>query len=181
MSATAWVMAMHIVTLGTWSAALLVLASLYAGAPSQHDRTAAHRQRVMCRYVFVMLASPAAVLAIGSGAALAWLRGAGGGWLPAKLTVVALLVLYHAWCGGLLDKQGMESHHVRPKRQPILLVAVPLLLIGTIFVLVLAKPDVMFEYQLTPKPAGHRDEGSAEQRQIQATGGDGRQGVFQTG
>lgn len=181
MDATAWVMATHVVTLGTWSAALLVLAGLYASAPPHRERSAVARHRVMCRYVFVMLASPAAVLTIVSGAALAWLRGADGFWLPAKLTVVAMLAFYHAYCAKLLDKQGLESEHVRPHRHHPLLIAVPLVLIGTIFVLVLAKPDMMFEYQLPAQPAGHRHQGGAEQGEIQTSRADGVQRIFQTG
>ena len=181
MDGLAWTMAAHIVTLGIWSAALLLLAALYAVAPSRRERAEVQRHRVMCRYVFVMLASPAAVLAILTGSMLVLLRGAEGSWLLAKLAVVALLVLYHAYCGHLLDSQGMESRQSRPRRRHPLLVSLPLLLIGMIFFLVLAKPDVMFEYQVTPQPAGHHDEGGTEQREIQTTGADGGQRVIQTG
>ena len=47
--------------------------------------------------------TPGAVLTIGFGLWLwlGWFSGAGG-WLHAKLALVALLVGYHAWCGRLL-------------------------------------------------------------------------------
>ena len=75
MDVAAWAMAAHIITLGLWSAALLVLAGLYAIPPAHEDGTDAHRHGLMCRYLFVMLGSPAAVLAIVSGSALVALRG----------------------------------------------------------------------------------------------------------
>ena len=181
MSAVAWAMAAHIMTLGVWSAGLLILAGLYAVAPAEHERAQAQRHRVMCRYVFVILASPAAILAIISGCLLVFLLGVEGSWLLAKLAVVALLAFYHAYCGKLLDAQGMESRRSRPRRRHPLLIAFPLVLIGTIFLLVLAKPNVVLEYQIPPKPAGHRDQDGAEQGQIQAGGADGVQRVLQPG
>ncbi len=181
MDATAWAMAAHILALGTWSAALLMLAGLYAAAPDWHERAAVQRHRVMCRYLFVMLGSPAAIFTILTGTLLVALRGADGDWLLGKLAVVALLVVYHAYCGKLLDAQGMESHRARPRRRHPLLTAVPVLLISAIFVLVLAKPHMVLEYQLAPQPAGHGDEPGAEQRQIHAAGNDGAGRVIQTG
>src|SRR5690606_11377110 len=97
------------ITLGLWSASLLVLAGLYAVPPAHEDGTDAHRHGLMCRYVFVLLGSPAAVLAIITGSALVAMRGVDGSWLLAKLAVVALLAIYHAYCGHLLHKLGMET------------------------------------------------------------------------
>ena len=181
MDATAWVMMAHIITLGTWSAALLILAGLYTVAPARSERDLVQRHRVMCRYMFVIIASPAAILAILTGSALAYLLGASGDWLPAKLLVVALLAMYHAYCGKLLNDQGMESPRSRPRRRHPFLVMVPVALISLIFLLVLAKPNLMLEYQLTPQPASHRDQNSPEQRQVQTPGGDGPERVIKTG
>lgn len=183
MDGTAWAMTAHIITLGIWSAALLVLAALYASPPEAGQAAQEHRHRLMCRYLFVMLGSPAAVLAILSGCVLVALQGVEGSWLLAKLAAVALLALYHAWCGSLLHAQEERG---LPERVPVwkspLLITAPLLLIAAILFLVLAKPDVVFEYQLAPQPAGHGYQGGPEQGQIQ-TGAfiDGAQRVFQTG
>lgn len=181
MTGTAWAMMAHIITLGTWSAALLVLAGLYAAAPEPHERAAVQRHRVMCRYVFVMLASPAAILAIVTGSVLVVLRGAPGDWLLAKLAFVTLLVMYHAYCGKLLDAQGMESSRARPRRRHPLLIAVPVLLILAIFLLVLGKPHMVLEYELAPQPAGHGDQPGAEQGKIQTARGNGALRVAETG
>src|SRR5690606_3654654 len=58
-----------------------------------------HRIRVMSRVAFVGIASPAAVIAIISGSALVYTLDASGGWLAAKLTVVAFMAIFHAYCG----------------------------------------------------------------------------------
>ena len=181
MDGLAWAMAAHIIALGVWSAALVLLAGLYALAPSLQERAEVQRHRVMCRYVFVILASPAAVLAILTGSVLVLLLGVEGSWLLAKLAVVALMALYHTYCGHLLDSQGMESRRSRPRRRHPILIGLPLVLISMILFLVLAKPDVVFEYEVAPKPASHRDEGSAQQREIQTTGAYGSEWVIQTG
>ena len=181
MDGTAWVMAAHIITLGLWSAALLIFAGLFALPPSAPDRAQVYRHGLMCRYVFIMLGSPAAVLAIITGCGLVVLRGADGSWLLVKLAVVALLALYHAYCGQLLHKYGVESVPAPSVWRPPLLILIPLVLISAILVLVLAKPDVVFEYQLAPQPAGHRYQSGPEQGQIQTAAFDGAQRVFQTG
>lgn len=181
MDGTAWVMMAHIITLGLWSASLLLLAGMYAVGPDETDRADVHRHGVMCRYAFVVLASPAAVLAIITGSALVALRGVDGSWLLAKLAVVALLGLFHCHCGTLLHKHGFES----PRRNVVwrkpLLIAIPVLLISLIFVLVLAKPDVVLEYQLAPKPAGYSHQGSAQQGEVETATVDGSQRILQTG
>lgn len=181
MDGTAWAMAAHIITLAMWSAALLILAALYATPPAPEDRAHVHRHMLMCRYVFVMLGSPAAVLAIISGCVLVVLRGVDGSWLLAKLAVVALLAFYHAYCGQLLHAQGKGPLPTPSAWKPPLLIGLPVLLISAILVLVLAKPDVVFEHQIAPKPAGHRYQDGAEQRQIQTAAFDGVERVFQTG
>lgn len=181
MDGTAWAMAAHIITLGIWSAALLTLAALYAVPPPADDRAHVHRHMLMCRYVFVMLGSPAAVVAIISGCALVVLRGVDGSWLLFKLAVVALLALYHAYCGHLLHLQDDRPLAAPSGWRAPILVVIPVLLISTILVLVLAKPDVVLEYQLAPKPAGHRYEDGAEQGQIQSAAVNGFERIFQTG
>lgn len=181
MDLTPWVMATHIVTLGLWSAALLILAGLYAGPPAMDERADTHRHSLMCRYVFVMLGSPAAILAIISGSALVALRGVEGSWLLAKLAVVMLLAMYHVYCGKLLHAQE-EAPLPKPsvwKRS--LLLIVPVVFISTILVLVLAKPNVVLEHQISPKPAGYRYEGGAKQGQVQTAAMNGLDRIVKTG
>lgn len=182
MDGTAWAMAVHITTLLLWSASLLLLAALYAVPPTGGGAGQTQRHVLMCRYLFVMLGSPAAVIAIISGCVLVVLRGVDGSWLLLKLAVVALLALYHAYCGHLLHAEE-DAHRVRQPsvwKLPVL-IGLPVALISAILVLVLAKPDVMLEYQLAPQPAGHGYQGGAQQGQIQTAVFNRVQWVFQTG
>lgn len=181
MNGIGWVMAAHVITLGMWSAGLLVLAGLYASPRGGASQADVHRHSVMCRYVYVVLASPSAILAIISGSALVAMLGVEGSWLLAKLAVVVLLALFHAYCGHLLHAEGHETTPERrtPWRSP-LLIFIPFLLISTIFFLVLAKPDIVFEYQVTAKPASYRHKEGAQERQVQAAAMDGAQRIVET-
>jgi len=181
MDVTAWVMMAHIVTLGTWGAALLILAGLYATSPMAEERAATHRHALMCRYVFVMLGSPAAVLAIINGSALLALRGVEGSWLLAKLAVVALLALYHSYCGHLLHQQENGPLPAMPGWKPPLLILIPVLFISTILILVLAKPHVVLEHQVSPQPAGNRYQRGAEDREVETAAGNRPEWIFKTG
>lgn len=181
MDMTSWVMATHIVTLGLWSAALLILAGLYSSPPPVDERADTHRHALMCRYVFVILGSPTAILAIISGSALVALRGVEGSWLLAKLAVVVMLAMYHVYCGQMLHAQEQAPLAKPPAWKRPLLLLVPVLLISTILVLVLAKPNVVLEHQISPKPAGYRYEGGAEQGQIKTAAMNGLHRVVNTG
>lgn len=181
MNWTSWVMVAHIATLGVWSAALLIMAGLYARPPQADDRAEVHRFALMCRYTFMMLGSPAAVVAILTGSALVALRGVDGSWLLGKLAAVAMLAMFHVYCGHLLHTQEKAALPQPPPWKRPFLFLVPLLLISTIFVLVLAKPDVVLEHQISPKPSGYGHQQGAQQRQIQPTAMNRSQGVVQAG
>jgi putative membrane protein len=67
------------------------------------DRASVERFKVMERKLFWGIATPGGVLTLAFGfwLWLGWFQGAGG-WLHAKLALVAVLVAYHLWCGKLL-------------------------------------------------------------------------------
>src|SRR6185295_18707151 len=73
------------------------------------------RFKVMERKLFWGIMTPGAVLTVGLGLWLwlGWFRGASG-WLHAKLALVAVLIVYHAWCWRLLrafaDGRNVHSH-----------------------------------------------------------------------
>ncbi|MCL4799888.1 MAG: CopD family protein [Burkholderiales bacterium] len=99
-----WIKALHIVFVVTWFAALFYLPRLfvYHAMLEPADTAGNERFKVMERKLYRGIMTPSAVLAIGFGTWL-WLGyGFGGGWLHAKLAVVAALVAYHLWCGRLL-------------------------------------------------------------------------------
>jgi putative membrane protein len=55
--------------------------------------------------------APGAVLTVAFGLWLwlGWFRGAGG-WLHAKIALVALLIVYHLWCGRLLRQFAADRN-----------------------------------------------------------------------
>jgi putative membrane protein len=138
-AATAWLKALHIAAMLVWSAALFYLPSLLAEHATTTKQTAFYRLRAMTRIVFIAIASPAAIIAIISGSALIVVAAAHGGWLALKLTAVALMVMFHVYCGSLV-----AAFRLFPvKRNPTLLhalVIVPTVLVPVVFYLVLAKP-----------------------------------------
>ncbi len=137
--ATAWLKAIHIAAMLVWSAALVYLPSLLAAHPATSDKTAFYRLRATIRIVYIGIASPAAIIAIISGSALIPVALAHGGWLALKLTVVALMAVFHVYCGSLVA----AFRYFPVRRSPVLLhtlVVVPAILIPLVFYLVLGKP-----------------------------------------
>jgi len=97
-----WLKLLHVSTVIVWCGALLYLPLMLSSAAAP-ARTPAHAlQRHAPRQVFIGLATPAALLAIGSGTLIFGLHGPVVPWLMFKLATVGLLVLGHGVCGLLV-------------------------------------------------------------------------------
>ncbi len=97
-----WVKALHIVFMVTWFAGLFYLPRLFVYHAQSTDPTSIERFKVMERKLYYGIMAPGALLTIAFGLWL-WLGwGFAGGWLHAKIALVAVLVGYHLWCGRLL-------------------------------------------------------------------------------
>jgi putative membrane protein len=100
----ALVKTLHIVFMVTWFAGLFYLPRLFvyhAMAPAD-DRVGRARFAVMERKLYVGIMTPGALLTVAFGSWL-WLGfGIGGGWLHAKLALVAVLAAYHVYLGKLV-------------------------------------------------------------------------------
>lgn len=130
---------LHFTALIAWCGALLYLPALIAAgcrAPQAADRPG-HPE--LNRTVFNLVATPAALVAIGSGTALFLRDGTFGIWLVAKLSSVAVMVICHALCGMLIL---LCERHPRPifAAACAALAAATLSMIATTLWLVLAKP-----------------------------------------
>ena len=100
-----WIKALHIFFVASWFAGLFYLPRIYvnlamvpAGSDAERDRLLLMSRKLL-RFMHGL-----AVLALALGLWL-WLGyqiGKGAGWMHAKLAVVVLLVIYHAWCARLL-------------------------------------------------------------------------------
>ena len=134
-----WVKALHIAFMVTWFAGLFYLPRLFVYHASATDTTSIERFKIMERKLYFGIMTPGAVLTIAFGLWL-WLGfGISGGWLHAKLALVAVLIAYHVYCGKLLAdfKRGENRHsHVWYRWFN----EVPVLLLFTIVILVVVKP-----------------------------------------
>ncbi len=98
-----FVKSLHIVFMVTWFAGLFYLPRLFVYHALATDQEGRERFKIMERKLFFGIMTPGAALTIASGTWL-WLGwGFAGGWLYAKLALVAVLVIYHLWCGTLLS------------------------------------------------------------------------------
>jgi len=95
--------ALHIIFLVTWFAGLFYLPRLFVYHALTDDSAGRERFKRMERKLFYGIMTPGGVLTVVFGTWL-WLGyGFGGGWLHAKLAIVALLIAYHLYCGKLLN------------------------------------------------------------------------------
>lgn len=111
-----WVKAFHIIFMVTWFAGLFYLPRLFVYHALSGDSLSIERFKVMERKLFFGIMTPGAVLTVVFGFWLlfdyAWQAYSHSGWLHAKLLLVALLVVYHIYCGKLLSdfKHGRNRH-----------------------------------------------------------------------
>ena len=101
-----WVKALHIIFMVTWFAGLFYLPRLYVYHAMSDDQTSIDRFKIMEYKLYFGITTPGAVLTIIFGLWTMLYFGthtyAGQIWLHIKLTLVALLVVYHIYCGKLL-------------------------------------------------------------------------------
>lgn len=104
------VKSLHIVFMVTWFAGLFYLPRLFVYHALATDREGRERFKLMERKLYFGIMTPGAVLTIAFGVWL-WLGwDFSGGWLYAKLALVAALVVYHLWCGRLLRDFRHDSN-----------------------------------------------------------------------
>lgn len=98
-----WIKAFHIVFMVTWFAGLFYLPRLFVYHAMAEDTVSRARFKVMERKLYYGIMAPGAVLTIVFGTWLWLAYGITGGWLHAKLALVAALIAYHLWCGKLVN------------------------------------------------------------------------------
>ncbi len=134
-----WVKSLHIIFMVTWFAGLFYLPRLFVYHAQSDDRASQERFKVMERKLYYGIMAPGAVLTIVSGLWL-WLGyGFSGGWLHAKLALVAVLVAYHLWCGKLL----IDFKHDRNAKSHVWFRwfnEFPVLILFAVVILVVVKP-----------------------------------------
>jgi len=129
-----WIKSFHVIFMVTWFAGLFYLPRLFVYHAMSEDRPSIERFKIMERKLFFGIMTPGAVLTLLSGAWL-WLGyGFHGGWLAAKLALVAVLVAYHLYCGRLMfdfkrdrNRHGHVFYRWLNEFPVVLLVAIVLL------------------------------------------------------
>lgn len=131
----------HIGFLSLWMAGLLALPRMLARHDPATSQADFARIRHGTHYGYVWVITPAAVLAIGSGTLLIFLREVYDPWMFAKLVLVAALVAVHAWVGHTIVKVAeTEGRHDPPG--PFLPNLALVLAATGVLALVLSKPEL---------------------------------------
>lgn len=113
-----WVKAFHIISMVTWFAALFYLPRLFVYHAMSEDRTSLERFKIMERKLYRGIMTPSMIIVVALGSWMlydyAWAAYSTMGWLHTKLTLVAILIGYHFYCGKLLrdfrDERNTHSH-----------------------------------------------------------------------
>ena len=134
-----WVKSFHIIFMVTWFAGLFYLPRLFVYHALSDDAPSSARFKIMERKLFYGIMTPGGIITITLGLWL-WLGyGITGGWLMAKLALVAVLIVYHLYCGKLLldFKHDRNTHsHVWYRWFNEL----PVLILIAVVILVVVKP-----------------------------------------
>ena len=130
----------HIVFVVSWFAGLFYLPRLFVYHALATDAVGIERFKVMERRLYRGIMTPSMIAALLLGAWLWLAYGIGGGWLHAKLVLVALLVAHHLWLGRLVRVFAADrnTHSDTFYRWINEIPALPLL-VGIVY-LVVAKP-----------------------------------------
>jgi len=134
-----WIKSLHIIFVTSWFAGLFYLPRLFVNhAMETANPETSARLKLMERKLYRFML-PLAVLALGFGLWL-WIGyGIGGGWMHAKLTLVAILIAYHWYCGKLL-KDFSEDKNTRSHVWYRWFNEVPVLVLSAVVILVVVKP-----------------------------------------
>jgi putative membrane protein len=134
-----WIKSLHVVFMVAWFAGLFYLPRLFVYHAMSTDSVSRDRFIVMERKLYRGIMTPCMVLTVGFGLWM-WLGyGITGGWLYAKLVLVALLILYHFWLGKLAGdfaRGDANRSHVFYRW----INELPLVLLAAIVVLAVVKP-----------------------------------------
>jgi len=113
-----WIKAFHIIAVVCWFAAAFYLPRLFVYHAMAEDQTSKDRFIIMERKLYrgIMTPSLIAMLALGFWlSALNWEYYLSAGWYHAKLSLVALLVVFHFYCAHIkkqFSEDKMKKSHV---------------------------------------------------------------------
>ena len=101
-----WIKSFHVIFMVTWFAGLFYLPRLFVYHAMSDDQISNERFKIMERKLFFGIMTPGGIITIILGFVMlqgyAWEAFAGTLWMQAKLALVAVLVVYHIYCGKLV-------------------------------------------------------------------------------
>ena len=132
-------LSLHIAFVAVWTASLVYFPHLFQQQSQTHSEDRHERMMLLQRWMYANIMTPSALITIVAGTWLAVDRGFTGGWLPAKLALVLLMALFHAYCGKLMVdlKRHRVLHGAAYYR---VLTAVPASVALAVIALVVSKP-----------------------------------------
>ena len=134
-----WIKSLHIVFVVSWFAGLFYLPRLFVYHADAKDAPSEERFQLMERKLYRGIMTPAMVLTLATGLWM-WLGyGVSGGWLHAKVALVAALVGYHFWLDAM-RRAFARNNNTRSHVYYRWVNEVPTLLLVAIVVLVVVKP-----------------------------------------
>ena len=138
-----WTKALHLIFMVTWFAGMFYLPRLFVYHAMSEDSVSIERFKIMERKLYYGIMTPGGLLTLLFGLWTLWLNGwavyAGMLWLHVKLALVGMLVIYHIYCGKLLQ----DFKHDRNRHSHVWyrwFNEVPVLFIFAIIILAVVRP-----------------------------------------
>lgn len=138
-----WIKSLHVIFMVTWFAGLFYLPRLYVYHAMSDDQISNERFKIMERKLFYGIMTPGGILTVVFGLVLlqgyAWAAYGDMLWLHIKLALVVLLIVYHIYCGKLLQ----DFKHDRNQKSHVFyrwFNEFPVLLLIAIVILVFIRP-----------------------------------------
>lgn len=131
----------HIATIAVWSGGLLVLPLLFRQRRKVGDIDELEQLHRITRFVYVVMTSPAAVVAVGSGTALIFLQTTFNEWFSLKMVLVGAMVMLHVLAGLTLASVFAAKGRFGALACIVLTLAYLALIVAILWV-VLAKPGI---------------------------------------
>lgn len=137
-----WVKAFHIIAVVCWFAAIFYLPRLFVYHAMSSDQTSIERFKIMERKLYRGIMTPSMIATVILGG---WLLTYNPeyyfsqGWVHAKLTLVALLIAYHFYCGHLL-KKFRDDQNTKSDKFFRVINEIPVLMLVAVVILAVVRP-----------------------------------------
>jgi len=136
-----WLKALHLIFMVTWFAGLFYLPRLFVYHAMSDDRTSLDRFKIMERKLFFGIMTPGMVLTLVFGIWMLFTRDYSTElWLQIKLGLIAVLIIYHVYCGKLVN----DFKHDRNTRSHVFyrwFNEFPVLILIAIIILAVIRPQ----------------------------------------